>query len=111
MLSIQLLREHPEDVRRALAHRHTEAPLDEALALDGEWRRVLSEVESLRSERNAISKEIGKLSRLAKTAETKKAKNAEPRRKDLVARASYLGECLEGLEAHVRELETRLHDL
>ena len=111
MLSIQLLREHPEDVRRALARRHTEAPLDEALALDGEWRRVLSEVESLRAERNAISKEIGELSRLAKTAETKEAKHAEHRRTDLVARSSFLGERLEGLEAHVRELETRLRDL
>jgi len=111
MLSIRLLREHPEDVRRALARRHTEAPLDEALALDGEWRRVLSEVESLRAERNAISKEIGELSRLAKTAETKEAKHAEHRRTDLVARSSFLGERLEGLEAHVRELETRLRDL
>ena len=111
MLSIQVLREHPEDVRRALARRHTEAPLDEALALDGEWRRVLSEVESLRAERNAISKEIGELSRLAKTAETKEAKHAEHRRTDLVARSSFLGERLEGLEAHVRELETRLRDL
>jgi len=111
MLSIQLLREHPEDVRRALARRHTEAPLDEALALDDDWRRVLSEVESLRAERNAISKEIGELSRLANTAETKEAKHAEHRRTDLVARSSFLGERLQGLEAHVRELEMRLRDL
>src|SRR3989441_1155326 len=59
MLSIQLLREHPDDVRRALARRHTEAPLDEALALDAQWRGVLAEVEPLRSERNTTSKEIG----------------------------------------------------
>jgi seryl-tRNA synthetase len=111
VLSIQLLREHPDEVRRALGRRHTEAPLDEVLAVDADWRRLLSEVESLRSERNAISKEIGELSRLAKTAETKEAKHAEHRRTDLVARSSLLGERLEGLEAHVRELEMRLHDL
>src|SRR5439155_68249 len=80
MLSIKLLREHPDDVRRALARRHTEAPLEEALAVDTEWRRVLAEVESLRAERNTISKEIGELSRLAKTAGTKDAKHAEHRR-------------------------------
>jgi seryl-tRNA synthetase len=111
MLSIQFLREHPEEVRRALARRHTEAPLDEILAVDAEWRRVLAEVESLRAERNAISKEVGELSRLAKTAETKEAKHAEHRRSDLVARSSFLGERLESLEAQVRELETRLREL
>jgi seryl-tRNA synthetase len=111
MLSIQFLREHPEEVRRALARRHTKAPLDEILAVDAEWRRVLAEVESLRAERNAISKEVGELSRLARTAETKEAKHAEHRRSDLVARASFLGERLESLEAQVRELEMRLREL
>jgi seryl-tRNA synthetase len=111
MLSIQFLREHPDNVRRALLRRNTEAPLDEALAVDGEWRRVLTEVEGLRAERNAISKEIGELSRSSKTAETKEAKHAEHRRTDLVARSSYLGERLDALEEQVRELESRLRAL
>src|SRR5207249_10681217 len=111
MISIQLLREHPDDVRRALARRHTEAPLEEALAVDADWRRVLAEVESLRAERNAISKEIGELSRLAKTANMKEAKHAEHRRTDLVARSSFLGERLQDLETRVRELERRLREL
>jgi len=111
MLSIQLLREQPEEVRRALARRHTEVPLDEALAVDADWRRVLAEVESLRAERNAISKEIGELSRQAKTADTKEAKHAEHRRSDLVARSSFLGERLEGSEARRRELEAKLREL
>ena len=108
MLSIQFVRENPEAVRQALARRSTEAPLDEALTLDSDWRRVLTEVEALRAERNAISKEVGELSRLAKTADTKEAKHAEHRRSDLVARSSFLGEHLEALEARVRELEKSL---
>jgi len=108
MLSIQFVRENPEAVRHALARRNTEAPLDEALTLDSDWRRVLTEVEALRAERNAISKEVGELSRLAKTADTKEAKHAEHRRSDLVARSSFLGEHLEALEARVRELEKSL---
>jgi len=111
MLSTQFVREHPEEVQRALARRNTEAPLDDALALDAEWRRALTEVESLRAERNAISKEIGDLSRLAKTADTKEAKHAEHRRGDLVARSSFLGERLDGLETQVREMDKRLRDL
>ena len=108
MLSIQLIREQPEVVRRALARRHTEAPLDEALALDAEWRRVLTDVESIRSERNHLSKEIGELSRQMKTLDTKEAKHAEHRRSDLVARSSHLGEQLESLEEKLRELDSRL---
>jgi seryl-tRNA synthetase len=111
MLSIQFMREHSDEVRRALLRRNMEAPLAEALAVDAEWRRVLTEVEGLRAERNAISKEIGELSRLAKTSETKEAKHAEHRRSDLVARGSYLGDRLQAMEAQVRELEGRLRAL
>lgn len=108
MLSIQFIRENPDAVRRALARRHTEAPLDEVLALDAEWRSVLADVESLRAERNALSKEIGELSRLAKTAETKEAKHAEHRRSDMVARSSFLGERLDALEERERGMDSRL---
>jgi len=111
MLSIQFLREHPEDVRRALARRHTEAPLDEALELDSEWRSALAEVEALRAERNTLSKEIGEMARLAKTAETKDARHAEHRRSDLVARSSFVGQRLDSLEDAVKEMDSRLRFL
>ncbi len=111
MLSIQLIRENPELVRHALARRHTEAPLDEALALDTDWRAVLAEVESLRAERNALSKEVGGLARVMKTAETKEAKHAEHRRSDLMARSAFLGERLDALEEQLRDLDGRLRRL
>ncbi len=112
MLSIQLIREHPDDVRRGLARRGaSDAPLDELLRLDGQRRRTLQEVETLRGERNALSKEVGELARLMKTAETKEAKHAEHRRSDLVARSSFLGENLDGLETQLRDLEGDLRDL
>src|SRR4029450_7310403 len=111
MLSPQFVRENPEVVRRGLARRNTEAPLDEILALDAEWRQKLAEGGARAAERNAISKEIGALSKLAKTADTREAKHAEHRRSDLVARSTFLGERLGGLEAQVRELEERLSNL
>jgi seryl-tRNA synthetase len=88
-----------------------EAPLDDALAVDTEWRRVLTEAEALRAERNAISREIGELSRLARSAETKEAKHAEHRKSDLVARSSFVGERLAVLEEQERDLESRLRTL
>ncbi len=111
MLSIQLLRENPEVVRRSLARRHMEAPLDEALRLDEQWRALTTEVEGLRAERNAISKEVGELSRQMKTAETKEARHAEHRRSDLMARSSFLGERLEALETQLKDAEADLRSL
>src|SRR3989304_386579 len=112
MLSIQLIREHPEEVRHGLTRRGaTDAPLDELIRLDGQRRRTLQEVETLRGERNALSKEVGELGRLMKTAETKEAKHAEHRRSDLVARSSFLGEKLDALETQLRDLERDLRDL
>jgi seryl-tRNA synthetase len=108
MLDIRLLRENAELVRRALERRHAEAPLDEALALDARRRETLTEAEALRAEKNTISKEIGELSLLMKTGETKEAKHAEHRRSDLVARSSFIGERLETLEAELRKVEERL---
>jgi seryl-tRNA synthetase len=111
VLSIQLLREKPDLVRQAIARRHAEAPLDEALALDAQWRSLLAEVETLRAERNSISKEIGQLSRQMKSADTKEAKHAEHRRSDLMARSSYIGERLDALEVQLRDVEADLRSL
>ncbi len=59
MLSIQFIREHPDVVRKALADRHTDAPLDEIIALDEKRRELLAETERLRAEQNAAGKRIG----------------------------------------------------
>jgi len=112
MLSIQLIREQPEAVRHGLARRGADdVPLDEILDLDTQHRGTLQEVESIRAERNALSKEIGQLAREMKTAATKEAKHAEHRRSDLVARSSFLGEKLDSLEDQLRDLDGRLRDL
>src|SRR3990172_6857883 len=112
MLSLQLIRERPDDVRRGLARRGDPGvPLDELIRLDEQRRRALQEVEGLRAERNTLSKEIGELARVVKSAETKDAKHAEHRRSDLVARSSFLGEKLDALETQLRDLEGDLRDL
>jgi seryl-tRNA synthetase len=111
MLNIQLLREQPDLVRRSLARRHTEAPLDQAIALDTERRGLLTEVEGLRAERNTFSKEIGEMARQMKSAETKDAKHAEHRRTDLMARSTFLGEKLEQMEERLKQLDAELREV
>ena len=60
MLDINFIREHPEVVKSALVALNAEAPVDAVLALDARRREILQQVETLRAERNAASKEIGR---------------------------------------------------
>src|SRR2546429_3674485 len=63
MLDIKLIREAPALVRERLAARGggDESKVDELLALDEQRRKLLTEVEQLKSLRNRVSKDIGGL--------------------------------------------------
>ena len=80
MLDIKLIREKPDSVRQRLATRGAgdDARIDELLKHDEKRRKILAEVESLKSQRNRVSKEIGALMGQKKTAEAE-AKKAETR--------------------------------
>ncbi|MFZ0534045.1 MAG: serine--tRNA ligase [Anaerolineales bacterium] len=61
MLDINIIREQPDVVRKALTDRQLEiAPVDQILELDRQRRPTIQETESLKAQRNAVSKEIGK---------------------------------------------------
>jgi seryl-tRNA synthetase len=62
MLDINIIRENPDLVRKALTDRQDNpAPVDSILKLDEQRRALLVKVEALKAERNAVSKEIGKM--------------------------------------------------
>jgi seryl-tRNA synthetase len=62
MLDINLIREKPDLVRKALRDRQMDpSPVDAILKLDERRRGILAEVEALKAERNAVSKEISKM--------------------------------------------------
>ncbi|NIW25900.1 MAG: serine--tRNA ligase, partial [Actinobacteria bacterium] len=62
MLSRQFVREHPDEVRRAIETKGVEGvDLDRVLAVDEEWRELKAEGDELRHERNEISDRIGEL--------------------------------------------------
>jgi seryl-tRNA synthetase len=80
VLDIKLIREKPDFVRDRLKTRGTgdEAKIDELLKLDEQRRKILAEVESLKAQRNRVSKEIGALMGQKKMAEAE-AKKTETR--------------------------------
>ena len=62
MLDINLIREKPDVVRKALKDRQMDvSPVDSILQLDEKRRALLTEVEKLKAERNLVSKEIGQM--------------------------------------------------
>jgi seryl-tRNA synthetase len=98
VLDLAFIREHPDEVKEALVKLNTTAPVDEILALDAERRTLLAEVEGLRAERNAVSKEIGRM------------KNG-PEREAKIAEMRAVGERIKAGEEKLREVEARLYDL
>lgn len=69
MLDIRVLREDLDGVKKALAKRNEEFPLDEIMELDTEVRRLITESDELKREQNLRSKEIPKLKKENKDTE------------------------------------------
>jgi seryl-tRNA synthetase len=59
MIDRAILRDNPDLIRRSLSRRHSDFDLDELIGWDGERRRMLALVESLRAEQGVLSKRIG----------------------------------------------------
>ncbi len=99
MLDINIIREQPDVVRKALADRQMDAtPVDHILELDRQRRQTIQETESLKAQRNAVSKEIGK----AKDPAERQAKIDAMR--DVGDRISRLDEALRSLEEQLNAI-------
>jgi len=96
MLDIARIREQPEQVKERLLSRN-EGPtrVDTILALDARRRELLKEVETLRAERNRVSKEIGRL-------------QDQVERERLIAEMRQVGDRINALEAQLRQVESGL---
>ncbi len=97
MLDINLIRENPEIVRQNLRVRQMETgPVDAVLALDEQRRALILEVEALKSERNAVSKEIGRM----KDAGERQAK---------IEAMRLVGDKIAALDEQLGQVETQLN--
>ncbi|MQG78737.1 MAG: serine--tRNA ligase [SAR202 cluster bacterium] len=59
MLSIEHIREHPDEVRRALQTRGEDDSIAKVLELDAQIRAAITQRDDLNAERNRVSKDIG----------------------------------------------------
>jgi seryl-tRNA synthetase len=66
MLDKNFVRENMDLVRQRLSARGGNYPLDELVALDGEWKKFTLTVEDLRRQRNQASEQIGRLKKEGK---------------------------------------------
>ena len=120
MLDINLIREQPDLVRTALKNRQMDiSPVDSILQLDEKRRGLLSEVEKLKAERNAASKEIGQTlaSRSGREPAGARRPGASAGVKDAAARESKIeamrlvGDQISALDKEVAEVEAQLNAL
>jgi len=101
MLDAKLVRDNPDAVRKAMADRGADWDIERFLALDGERRRLIGEVEGLQAQRNEASKAIGALMKDGKGEEAAAAKEQV---RGVNERIAALESVAEGVDAEVREL-------
>jgi len=99
MLDINLIRETPEVVKAGLKKRNMDVGMvDKARKLDERRRELLQEVEKLKGERNAVSKEIGAMK--DKAAKDKK-----------IAETGKLGDKIGALDADLAVIDSEFDEV
>ncbi len=106
MLDIKFVRENPDLVKQNIRNKFQEKKLplvDEVIELDKRNREIKQEVESLRANRNKVSKEIGRLMGQAKK-DPSKLEEANKVRKEVAREGARIDE----LTAEERKVEEEL---
>ena len=109
MLDIKFIRENPDVVKENIKKKFQDEKLplvDRVIELDAENRAAISEAQELRTARNTLSKQIGKLMGLAKK-DPSKLEEAEAVKAQVKADADRLAE----LEKKEDELAAEIHKI
>lgn len=109
MLDIKFIRENPDIVKENIKKKFQDEKLplvDQVIALDAENRAAISEAQELRTARNTLSKQIGKLMGMAKR-DPSKLEEAEKVKAQVKADADRLAE----LEKKEDELAAEIHKI
>ena len=109
MLDIRFVRENPDAVKENIKKKFQDEKLplvDEVIELDARARAAITEASELRAQRNALSKEVGKLMGQAKKDPSKLAEAEEIKAK-VKAQADRLAE----LEAQEAELNEKVREI
>ena len=99
MISLQLIRDDPDAVKRAVARKGEPTdPIDRLLAADARRRQLEAEANELRAERNAGNRDLGQMMRDGRLADADTLK----------ARMAPLSERIEALAAELGQLEAAI---
>ncbi len=101
MIDIKLIRENPELVKENIKKKFQEGKLrlvDEVRKKDDEWRKLKYDADSLRSERNRISREVN----IAKKSKDEKLA------KELIKQAKEIPEKIQKIEEEGKELQEEI---
>jgi len=98
MLELAYVREHPDRVEQSLRARGYRMTLDEFRRLDQERRRVITEVETLKAQRNQASEAIGRAKKEGQDAAA------------AIAEMKKVGERIKGLDQQAAELDRRMEE-
>lgn len=99
MLALQRIREDPDAVREASVNKKDPVDVDAILALDEERRGVIGEADRLKSKRNTVSKEIGRLKKEGGDASA------------AIAEMKEVSDSVKRLDERQRQIDEQLHEL
>ena len=99
MLDMKFVREHLDEVRQMLKNRCNPLNLDDFEGIEKRRRELLQETETLKSQRNAVSKES--------SAMKKNKENADERIKEM----REGGQKISALDGELKEVEGKLRDI
>lgn len=99
VLDIKFVRDNPQIVEQAIKNRGSNMNLKEFLELEKKRRQLLTEVETLKNQRNTVSQEISQL------------KKAKQNANDLIVKMRGVGEQIGTLDGQIKEVEEALHKI
>ena len=96
MIAIELIRQNADAVKEAMRKRDADVPIDRILELDRTRRSIISETDTLRARRNAVSREMGR---------------SKERPQELIEEMRSVGGQIRGLEERLKETDEELDSL
>ncbi len=102
MIDINIVRENPKLVKENIKKKFQENKLllvDEVIKKDTEWRKLKGEADSLRAERNKISKQVSELKKAGKSADA------------VLKKAQKIPEQIDIIEKKCAALETAIQEI
>jgi len=97
MLDIAFIRNNPEVVKEGVRKKRMKVDIDEILSIDTDIRFLKTEVETLRADRNRISKDV--------------SRSDGPQRDELISQIRFIKESLTDKEPKLKDLEERFEQL